>query len=202
LEKKPNFHFNLGYWNHNEKGVDLYGTSADNMRIGTVNSGNIDVALAFVYPFNSIDFRLELNGMYYLSDPDSFVYSNSNYTYCSPSIRYHISKSVAMDLGADFRVSGDDRDIPSWMRHPAKHLDLPKTYVPWKMNLGLSIAFGNLKDPVYTENQKEVEKIKLLKKIHEEEQKSHKKQSEIINIQQLGDEIDKEIEKLQKKLED
>jgi hypothetical protein len=172
------------------------------MLTGTVNSSSLDVAFAAVFPLRSIDFRAELNGMYYITNPDSFVYSNSSYTYFSPSIKYNISKSVSIDFGADFRLSGDDRDIPAWMRHPAKHLDLPKTYVPWKMNLGLCIAFGNLKDPVYSKNRKEEKKAKLMNKIHEEEKKSHKKQTEIINIRQVGDEIDKEIEVLQKKLED
>ena len=202
MDKKFNLHFNLGYWNHNEKGVDLYEMSNGSQLSGSVNSGSIDLALAAVVPTTHVDFRFELNGMYYLTNPDSFVYSNSSYTYFSPSLKYKASKMFSIDFGADFRLSGDDRDIPSWMRHPAKHLNLPKMYVPWKVNFGISFAFGNLQEVTYYENPKEQEKAKLMNKIHYEEQKSQKKQKEIMNIRQVGDEIDKEIEDLQKKLED
>ncbi len=202
MDKKLNFHFNLGYWNHNEKGVDLYKLSGGQMLSGSQNSGNMDLALAIVFPTTHLDFRFELNGMYYLSDPDSFVYSNGNYTYFSPSIKYKASNKFSLDFGVDFRLSGDECDIPTWMRHPAKHLNLPKMYVPWKVNFGISFAFGNLQEFAYYDNPKEQEKAKLKHKIYKEEQKSHKTQKEIMNIRKVSDEIDKEIEDLQKKLED
>jgi len=204
MEKDINLHFNLGYWNHNENGTDLYELTNGDQLSGSVNSSSIDIALAAVFPTQNFDFRFELTGMYYITNPDSFVYSNVSYTYFTPSVKYKVSKNISLDFGADFRLSSDDRDIPSWMRHPSKHLDLPKTYVPWKLNLGLNFAFGNLSENVSLKykNTKEKEKAELMNKIHDEEQKSKKKQNEIINIRKVGDEVEKDIDELRKKLED
>ncbi len=204
MEKKFNLHFNLGYWNHNEKGTDLYELANGDQLSGSVNSSSLDLALAAVFPTRNFDFRFELTGMYYLTSPDSFVYARDSYTYFTPSIKYKASSRISLDFGADFRLSPDNRKIPSWMHHPSKHLNLPKTYVPWKLNFGVSLAFGKKAEEVSVQykRSKDKEKAELLNKVHDEEQKSKNKQEEIINLRKVGDQVEKDIEELRNKLED
>ncbi len=215
-----NFHYNIGIWNHNEKGKTLYTYERDyidpsgNHHVkgeelkGTVNSVDLRMALAAVLPTEMFDFRIELSGILYLQKPDAFVYSAEEWAFLSPSIRYKPTTWASVDLGADFRLSPSVRQWTSpIIPDISQHLDLPKNYPSWRIHLGANFNLRLLKSNVqkaedlYEREQME-ESRKFFDAVLKEKEKSKEIQSEIESLKKLRKETEQEIEDLKKILEE
>ena len=200
-----NAHFNIGFWNHNENG-QIFKFSNGQEFESTVNSTDLRMALAAVFPSSMFDFRLELHGALYLSEPNDFIYSAEEYTFLTPSIRYKPSKWASLDLGVDFRISPEREMTTANIPIPGKNLNLPGNYPGWKIHLGANIAFNIKKKRMGTsidyEREEAKEKIELFETIIEEREKAADVQDEVENLRDVRKEAEKEIEKLKKVLED
>ncbi len=209
-----NMHFNMGFWNHNESGkvlytyqYDGYGHSMGDELVATKSSKDFRMALAGVIPAGLFDFRLELSGILYITEPDNFVYSAEEWAYLSPSIRFRAADWVSMDIGADFRLSPKDRqqttaNIPDI----SKSVDMPPNYPDWKIHMGLNAAFnlsgGSSKVRSDYVREEAKEKVDLFEKVVTEQEKAKEVQQEVDNLKKVREEAEKEIEELKKELED
>ena len=219
-DRALSFHYNIGIWNHNEKGRTVYKYES-NYRDpsgvlhlkgeelkGTVNSVDLRMALAAVMPTDMFDFRLELSGILYLQRPDAFVYSAEEWAFLSPSIRYKPADWASIDLGADFRLSPAVRQwtnpiIPDL----SQQLDLPKNYPSWRIHLGANLNLKLLKSGVQkAEDLYEREQIQQSRQFFDavlkEKSKSKDIQSEIESLRKLRKETEQEIQELKKLLEE
>ncbi|APF20476.1 hypothetical protein Calab_1377 [Caldithrix abyssi DSM 13497] len=219
-DRALSFHYNIGIWNHNEKGRTVY-TYERNYRdpqgvlhlkgeelIGTRNSVDLRMALAAVFPTDMFDFRVELSGILYLQKPDAFVYSAEEWAFLSPSIRYKPVEWASFDLGADFRLSPAVRQwtnpiIPDI----SETLDLPKNYPSWRIHLGANLNLKILKSGVQkAEDLYEREQLKQSREYFDavlrEKERSQDIQSEIESLKKLRKETEQEIKELKKLLEE
>jgi len=209
-----NMHLNMGFWDHNESGSVLY-TYQNNFHghlqgeelVATKNSKDFRMALAGVLPAGLFDFRLELSGILYITEPDNFVYSSEEWAFLSPSIRFRAADWVSMDVGADFRLSPKDRqtttaDIPDI----SERVDMPGNYPGWKVHLGLNASLNLLgkseaaRSDYVREEAKE--KVDLFEKVITEKKKAKQVQQEVENLRKVREEAEKEIEELKKELKD
>ncbi len=212
-------HYNIGIWDHNEKGHVLY-KYQNNYRDpqgvlhfkgdelpATKNSVDLRMALAAVYPTDLFNFRIELSGILYLQRPDAFVYSAEEWAFLSPSVRYKPADWVSLDLGADFRLSPSVRQwtneiIPDI----SDRMDLPKNYPSWRIHLGANF---NLKLKGSRQEREDVYKREQIKQnkdffetVLKEKEKAKSVQGEVENLRKLRKEAEKEIKDLKKILEE
>ncbi len=219
-DRSLNFHYNIGIWNHNEKGHTLYEYERDytdpfgikhlkgEKLNGTVNSVDLRMALAAVMPTEMFDFRLELSGILYLQKPDAFVYSAEEWAFLSPSIRYKPASWASIDLGADFRLSPTERQwtdpiIPD----VSNNLDLPKNFPAWRIHLGANLNLQLLKSGVQkAEDLYEQEQIQQNRQFFDavlkEKDKAKNIEREIDSLRKLRKETEQEIKELKKLLEE
>ena len=201
-----NAHFNIGYWNHNEKGI-TYKFENGKEFTAQKNSSELRMALATVFPTRIFDYRLELTGMLYLNRPEDFIYSAEEWLFLTPSIRTKITSNIFFDLGVDIRLSPRDRE---WTRsdipNPAHNLNLPKNYPDWKVQMGAVFAFNVKKtaiDNVKTYEQAQAkERVEEFEIILEEREKAKEVQKEIEKLKKLRKEAEEQIKELKKILED
>ncbi len=213
-QRSLNIHFNMGFWNHNEAGKTIYTyqhffhthQKGDKL-IATKSSKEFRMALAAVIPSPMFDFRAELSGMLYITEPDNFVYSAEEWAYFSPSIRYKPVDWLSLDIGADFRLSPGDRqnttaDIPDI----SKSIDMPSSYPAWKVYMGANLSLNLLGKGQRTirdyETRQRQEETRLIESILNEKQKAKKAEKEVENLRKVRKEAEKEIEDLKKLLED
>lgn len=206
-----NVHFNIGWWNHNEKGTTLYEFEEDygDYQAGdkleaTKNSQELRMALAAVFPSSVFDFRLELSGMLYLEKTNEFVYSAEEWAFLTPSLRYKPAKWAYLDLGVDFRLS-EERQWTAGIPDMSRELELPPNYPGWKVHLGAGFAFNLTGKPVDNMQDNQVEaqqKIELFETIIEEKEKAREVEDQIESLRRVRKETDEEIEELKKILED
>ena len=197
-------HFNLGWWNHNEKGseVDIVdGTT----RTATVNSQELKMMIAIGIPAGLFQFRMEIFGGNYTTIPDPFVYSAEDYAFLTPSIRYSPYRTLSLDLGVDIRISPDDRQRTSGVPDFSNRLDLPKNYPPWKIQLGLTYSilpagvreqYGGAADNIQIRRR-----LNFYEKVMEEKAKAAEMEKDIEELRKVREEADLEIEKLREELE-
>lgn len=212
-ERAFSMHFNMGWWNYNEAGDVLYefkrnyGTHLKGDKLkASQSSKDLRMALAAVFPTQMFDFRVELSGILYLTDPPNFVYSAEEWAFLSPSLRYKPFKGVSFDLGADFRLSPSERQRTSGIPDVSTKLDLPGNYPAWKVHMGANLSLNLLSKKLGTvsdyESQEAKQKIELFESVLDEKQKAESIQSEIENLRKIRKEAEKEIEDLKKSLEE
>jgi len=205
-------HFNMGYWNHNESGSEIYEfrrnygsyQKGDKLK-ATRSSQDFRMALAAVFPSELFDFRMELSGILYLTEPNRFVYSAEEWAFFSPSIRYKPLDWVSMDLGADFRVSPKERQATSTIIPDISgSLDLPGNYPDWTVHLGLNVGFNLAGKGTYQAEdyarEKAKQRVELFETVVKEEEKAQKVQNEIENLRRVRKEAEEEIEKIKEQL--
>jgi len=206
-----NVHFNIGWWNHNEKGVVLYEfprkfqtfSEGDKLK-ATKNSNELRMALATVFPSNVFDFRLELSGMLYLQKTDPFVYSAEEWAFITPSLRFKPADWANLDLGIDFRLS-EKRQWTRSIPDISSKLELPPSFPGWRVHLGAEINFNLLGRKQQTLNYDQAEaqkKVEMFETILKERDRAKTAEKEIESLRNVRKETDKEIEELKKILED
>jgi len=208
-------HFNMGIWDYNEKGRTIYkyeqnyGTHLKGDKLkATVNTVDFRMALGILYPTAHFDYRAELSGILYLNDPDQFVYSAEEWAFFSPSIRFHALDWLDLDLGADFRLSPQERqlttvDIPD----VSKTLELPKNYPSWKVQMGLNINLeimrsGDRRTEEGYVKAKQAERLKMFETILDEKAKAKQVQKEVDSLRKIRHQVEDEIEDMKKELEE
>ncbi len=209
LERSLSIHFNLGWWNHNEAGR-TFKLPNDVEREATVNSNNMQMALAAVIPTAEFEFRFELAGILYFTQPDPFIYSAEEWAYFSPSVRYKPSKWISMDLGMDFRVSPSDRQWTTGVPDISTNLDLPKNYPPWKVHMGVnfyvdmpgttSSAAGDMYEVNRTSPDVQ-KRAEFYRTLQEEQKRSEDIQDELDQLRREREKAQEEIDKLRDELE-
>jgi len=164
------------------------------------------MALAFTYPTGLFDFRLELTGMVFLQEPNTFVYSAEEWAFLSPSIRYKPINWLALDFGLDFRISPGDRNNTRDIPDKSLNLDLPPNFPDWTVQLGLNLNMNlfsdNMTSDLSYEEKKAREKVEMFEAVVIEREKSESVQSEIENLKKIRKEAEKEIDELKKILDD
>ncbi|KAA3608454.1 MAG: hypothetical protein D8M58_19440 [Calditrichaeota bacterium] len=191
-------HLNVGWWNHNEAGEDLYkGLTA------STNSSELIYALGFLYPTDMFDFQLELSGATFLEKPDKFVFSREDYMYVTPSIKYKPFSWFAFNLGVDVRLSADEDKsvgLPTF-----ENLNLPN-YTAWKAHLGFEITLLPL--TAATQSAAQVDKnqfnkrVEFFQKIIEDREKSENIKEELDKLKEERESAEKELEELKQILEE
>jgi hypothetical protein len=195
-------HLNVGWYNHNEAGKTLYKRGTTELK-SSLNSSELQYGLGFVYPVDLFEFRLEVNGINYLTQPDTMVYSRENYTYVTPSFRYKALDWISIDLGAQIRISADE-DETSGARD-FSYLNLPN-YSTWRAVLGINLRIlpiGRTVDtPESIERKKFNKRIDFFQNIIEEREKAEDVQEELDKLQLEREEAEKELEELKQILEE
>lgn len=205
LDRSVSFHYNLGWWNHNEAGTLIH--MPDGSEINTsVNSSNIQMAFASIIPFGEFQLRFELAGILYLTKPDTIIYSAEEWAYFTPSIRYMPVDWMSIDLGLDVRISPAERQWTGNIYDPSTKLDLPKNFAPWKVQMGLNFNIlpasktsEYRRRAISDEQKKRIEFYELVK---EEQKKAEDIEDELELLRRERRAADEEIEELRKLLEE
>jgi hypothetical protein len=188
---------NLGWWNHNDAGRNLrYGAA-------TVNAQEFQYGVGLVYPTEMFDFMLEFNGMNYLVQPDSFVYSRDNWMYLSPSMRYKAFSWMSIDLGFDYRLSSGD--FSSYLGDQLEDKDM-SVYPDWKVQLGLNFKILPIGAESKTASEREREvfnkRVDYFQNIIKERDESENIEKELENLKEERKQAEQELEELKQILQE
>jgi len=199
-------HLNLGWYSHNDAGDVVYDIAGERRdQKASLNATELQYGLGFVYPIGILDFRVELNGINYIEQPDTMVYSRENYTYVTPSIRYKPYRWVSMDLGVDIRLSSDKDETSQVVSPLTQTLDLPN-YSSWRVNLGLNFTILPLGSSTYSPEEVERDRfnrrIEFFQNIIEERERVETVQEELERLKREREEAEKELEELKQILEE
>ncbi len=201
-----NFHFNLGWWNHNEDGQTFEFPNGSEFE-SDVSSKDIRLAVAAVFPTEIFDFRMEVTGILYLTRPEDFIYSAEEWAYMTPSIRYKPTEWFSMDLAADLLLSPKDRQwTTANVPDISTNLDLPTSYPEWKIHMGANVSLNILKKSFgvgsdYAREEAK-ERMKMFETVLEEQEKAKTMQGQIENLRRVRREVEKEIEELKKLIDE
>ncbi len=189
---------NLGWWNHNDAGRLQYGRLAS-----SVNAQELQYGLGLVYPTEKFDFMLEFNGMSYLVQPDSFVYSRDDWMYISPAMRYKALSWMSIDLGVDFRLSSGE--YSSYRGANLENRDLP-VYPSWKVQLGVNFKILpiGVSGKTATEREREVfnKRVDYFQNILKEREESENIEQELEKLKEERKQAEQELEELKQILEE
>ena len=203
-DRSFNAHLNLGWWNHNEAGQEVYKNGSD-VRKATKNSSELQYALGLVYPTGLFDYRFEFYGASFMEQPDEFVYNREDYMYITPSIRYKALSWISMDFGVDIRISANKDETTGVPNKTPEDYDLPN-YCSWKVRMGLNIKLlpftSAKKTPAEVERDQFNERVKFFQKIVEDRQKSEEVQEQLDLLKEERQEAEKELEELKQILEE
>jgi hypothetical protein len=203
-DRSLNAHLNLNWWNHNEAGRVVYKTSTFESK-STKNSSELQVGLAAVYPTQLFDYRMELNGVFYLNEPDEFVYSRESWMYLTPSLRYNALSWMSLDFGVSVRVSPDEETTNVSAAVGREEQDLPN-YAAWKAQIGLN--FKILPFTVSHQTSAEVQRDEFKKRVDffqqivEDREKSAQIQEELDKLKEERETAEKELEELKQILQE
>ncbi len=197
-------HYNIGYWNHNEKGKEVP-LPDDTKFTATKSAAKIDMALATIIPLSSLfDIRFELYGWLFVSLPDKPVYSAEDYAIFNPSIQYRPLNWLALDAGIDLRINPGDRDRTGG----APPIDSPmadiSNYPPWKVQIGahFNLTPHKKQDMLIDSDRADVKKmVEFYDMIEQEKEKSVKTEDKVKNLSSDRKEAEKEVKSIKKTLE-
>jgi hypothetical protein len=197
-------HLNLGWYTHNDASQEVYEVNGT-VRTARFNATEMQFGLGFVYPVGALDFMLEVNGINYIEQPDTMIYSRENYIYITPSIRYKPYHWVSMDIGVDLRISGDEEETSGVLVLFTENLDLPN-YSNWKAYLGLNFTILPLGQSALTPEEVERDRfnkrIDFFQNIIEERERVENVQEELDRLRREREEAEKELEELKQVLEE
>jgi hypothetical protein len=191
-------HINLGWYNHNEAGKEIYHTHKSK-----VNSADLQYGLGLVYPVDLFDFMLEINGINYLTQPDSFVYSRENWLYVTPTIKYKPYSWFSIDLGMNIRASASNTHNKTVAQNLKVNTPM---YVPWRVQLGLNFKILPLPtgpaSPAEIEREQFKRRVDFFQSIIEERERVEEVQEELDQLKREREEAEKELEELKQILDE
>ena len=147
-------HANLGYWNYNDKGVQL--SEVDSLELGYADamSQSINYALGIEFPTKIYEYGLELYGLGWLVSPPPGAASRENYLYMNVSFKYKPHHRISLVTSADLRLSparntteGFEPNLPGMPSYPG-----------WRINIGLKYLI--LPKSVYDMHKTSIDKQK------------------------------------------
>ena len=199
-------HLNLGYWNHMEAGRTVY-NDGGKYYDATKNSSELQYAFGLTYPTDMFDYRLEIEGIAYLNQPDPFVYSRENYAYVTPSIRFKALPWLSADLGIDIRVSKDENttDYTLVADRANPKYNLPN-YCAWRVHMGVNLQILPITTHKLTSAELEREKFKkrveFFQKIVQEKDRTKDVQEELEKLKKEREQAEQELEQLKQILQE
>jgi hypothetical protein len=145
--RSTSIHFNIGWWNHNEKGKDI-DLPDSSVVTATKNSSKLEMALALRHPVSTLfALNFELYGYLFTDIPDGFVYSAEDMAVFTPSVEYRPLSWLSVTGGVDIRINSADRNRTGGVPEIDSPMGDLKNYPPWKVHLNLTLyAMGAEKD--------------------------------------------------------
>jgi len=199
-----NGHLNIGWWNHNEAG-QTFTWDGGLERKATKNSSKLNYNLGLVYPTGLFDFMLELHGLTYLTQPDSFIYSRDDYMYVTPGVRYKPLNWLSVDFGIDIKVSSDKFSTVGVPGLGREEYNLPQ-YAAWKVEMGVNIKIlpftPSRKTAAEVERDEFNKRVEFFEKIVEERERSEDVQEELDRLKEEREAAERELEELKQILEE
>lgn len=192
-------HLNLGWYNHNDAGNELY-------RIGETvfkadgNSTAFQYGAGFTYPTELFDLNLEFWGNQFIDQPDSMAYSREDFAYITPSVKFKPNQWFNFLLGLDVRVSGDKNTSSSLLPAPSRGLTLPNN-ASWKLHLQ-----ANFRILPYGGGEPRVGEVRskadFYEKLLRDREKSRNIEDELRRLRKEREQAEKELEELRQMLEE
>jgi hypothetical protein len=143
-------HLNLGYLNHNDAGHDTSVFRA---------AQEFVYGLAAVMPTRHFDFSLETHGSFFLREPRINSFSQMDYQWVTPAVRYKMFYGMSALVGVDVLLwKGEDKNTRALLDAMSQP-EYP-TFPGWRINGSISISpsttfyreptFSNVTDPLST----------------------------------------------------
>ena len=197
-DRSLSLHLNLGWWNHNEAGKEVWKKLTSN-----VNSQELQYGVGALYPTEMFDFMLELTGAHFLTQPEKFVFGREDWMYVTPTVRYKPLGWVNFNFGIDILASGSKDEsvgLPVF-----ENIGLPN-YSKWKAHIGieltiLPITAGSMSSSQIQRNQFN-QRVEFFQKIIEEREKSENIKEELDKLKEERESAEKELEELKQILEE
>lgn len=212
-DRDINFHFNIGYYSHNDDGQVLFerknpqGDVIDEVKASS-SAAQLQYGVGFVFPTEMFNINLELWGGAFTSDPDSAVFSRENYMYFTPSVTFKPVETVNFELGADIRISKDDNTTVIPTGFPGRSLndrqgsDIPN-YNSWKFHIAMNFVlmpggsgFGSGKGVDVRR------KIDFYESVLNEKQRAQTIEEELRRLRREREQAERELEELRQLLEE
>ncbi len=203
------FHFNTGWWYHNDAGQTLAvfpgANPGETVEFKSEsNASALRYGLGFTYPTDLFDLNFEVWGNNFVSQPDSFAISRENYAYVTPSIRFKPRWWINFDLGLDLRVSSDTDETSSLITFEGQNLDIPN-YASWKMTLGanfvLNAGSDKLRGGVGGKGAIR-DKVDFYERLLQERDKTRSIEEELRRLKREREQAEKELEELRQLLDE
>jgi hypothetical protein len=205
------FHFNFGYWNHNDSGQLLHAdrdgdptflNPAGEPYNSSVTAAAIQYGFGFLYPTESFDIGLELWGIGYATRPDTAVYSREDFLYVTPSVQFKPQGSLSFDLGVDIRLSKDENTTSETVPDISRTQDLPN-YSAWKMRLGMNVVLRQPNVDLRTGQGVDVRrKVDFYETMMQEKERTRSIEEELRRLRREREQAEKELDELRQLLED
>jgi hypothetical protein len=164
------------------------------------------MALAAEQPLGLFDLRMELYGYLYLKIPNTFIYSAEDLAHLTPSIRYKPFNWLYVDLGIDFRLSSAERQRTEDVPDVSEKLDLPSSYPPWKVHLGLQFNVlpvgGSKSYDLDIRNPEERRRLEYYDLIMKETEKAKAIEKKVQQMRKERETADKEIDNIKEELDE
>lgn len=212
-DRDMSFHFNLGYYSHNDDGQTLFdevtnpqGTVIMPALEASTSAAQLQYGVGFVFPTELFNINLELWGGAFTSEPDSAVYSRENYMYFTPSITFKPIETVNFELGADIRVNKDENTTVIPTGYPSGFnnrvgTDFPN-YSSWKFNLGMSFILMKESRSYSGKGVDVRNKINFYESMLQEKERTRSIEEELTRIRREREQAEKELEELRQLLEE
>ncbi|MBN1154764.1 hypothetical protein JXB12_07575 [candidate division KSB1 bacterium] len=202
-EDNLNAYLNLGYYNHNDVGQRLSeDQNLDSIKVSSM-SQEFTYSLGISFPNAEFDFSLELHGNAFIQrPPKQTAYSLENYAYLTPGISYRVTRWLAFNFGADFRISSNNDESLYYFDH--KIHGMPN-YPAWRINLGMKMQI--LPTEVFTISEKDIlikkaeSRRELFEQIIREQRETESAEEELERIKNERQKAERELERLRRILE-
>lgn len=189
-------HLNLGYWNHNDKGVMLV-DDPELIDLAKVkrNSQAFNYAFGLEFPTRFFDYGLEFYGLSWINFPPPAAAGRENNLFMNISVGYKPAVRFKFFTGLDLRLSKDYEETVG----PRTTLsDLPN-YPGWRVYLGLRYMI--LPTSLYEMHKQAIMDAKrdrrqlLIKQLEEQEKKERlaRQESERQRTEKKGDKTGSEV---------
>ncbi|MCZ6820774.1 MAG: hypothetical protein O7G31_14990 [Calditrichaeota bacterium] len=206
-EAATSVHFNLGYWNHNDVGVDLVQGGSIGTEPSTM-SQELLYGIGVKVPKDALDFSVELYGNAFLQRPPEAAYSRENYLYLTPAVAYKPWKWMTFQLGLDIRLaSGQDETLyapdPNGVNRTLPNSQ--SNYPTWRLHFGSS--FSLLPTSIYHMSERDLlmqkaqSRRELFEQIIREQDETESAEAELERIRAERIRAEKELERLRRVLE-
>ncbi len=201
-----NFHFNLGYLNHNDVGQELVPLrsvpASLRQEVEVLHpSQEALYALGIAIPAQTFVYALEMYGNYWLQKPPLTAASRENYLYMNLSVKYRPYRWFEFIVSGDYRLT-NDRDETLGPR--SRILGMPN-YNTWRVNVGAK--FTLLPTSVFRTSERDIlmqkaeSRRELFEQIIKERRETESAEEELERIKEERRKAERELERLRRILE-